>query len=69
MTLSVKYRFNGGSEQTLPNWPALDSNGASAQICTDPGTPLGTYAFTAMQNSQNAGYEWIPVATAIEVVP
>jgi hypothetical protein len=59
MTLDIYYSFGGGGGE-IPDWPVLDSNG-QAEICTDQFTPIGTYVFNYMRNSQNS--TWVALCT------
>jgi hypothetical protein len=64
MTLDVRYKFNGGPEQQINAWPALDANG-QAYICTDVQTVPGTYTFVAVRNTLNSA--WLGTNTPITV--
>ena len=67
MTLDVQYRLDGGPVQTLTGWPKLDENGRAENICTSLQTPIGTFEFTAIRNTETA--QWLPISTWVTVTP
>jgi hypothetical protein len=64
MTLDVQYRYEGGPVYTLAGWPRLDESGR-ANICTSVQTPLGTFEFTAIRNTETS--QWNPISTSVTV--
>jgi hypothetical protein len=67
MTLDVQYRYDGGPVQTLTSWPRLDGIGRAENVCTSLQTPIGTFEFTAIRNTETA--QWLPVSTWVTVTP
>ena len=67
MTVDVPYRYEAGPVQTLIRWPKLDQNGRAENICTTQQTPLGTYEFTAVRNTDTD--QWLPVSSGLTVTP
>ena len=67
MTVDVQYRYESGPVQTLIRWPKLDQNGRAENICATQQTPLGTYEFTAVRNTDTN--EWLPVSSRLTVTP
>jgi WD40 repeat protein len=65
MTLDIQYRLNKGPVQTITRWPVLDANGRAENICTSSTTPLGTFEFTAIRNTDTT--RWTPISAVITV--
>jgi hypothetical protein len=64
VTLHVQYSFNGVPQGAIYNWPSLDANGVSGDLCTSGATTPGSYLYTAAMNP--AEENW--TATSSEVV-
>jgi Kelch motif len=65
MAVDVQYRYEGGSPQTLIRWPRLDQKGRAENICASQQTPVGTYEFSAIRNSETG--QWQPVSSWVTV--
>ena len=69
MTLDVTYTLNGGSQQTISRWPALNASGTNiTAICVSAVSHLGTYVFTGIRNTLNSSLPFVPVSAQIIVV-
>ena len=64
MTLDLRYRFNGGSTQTITGWPTLNSSGEYS-ACTSSSNPVGTYVFTGYKNTLASS--WISTSKTVRV--
>ena len=64
MTLDLRYRFNGGSTQTITRWPTLNSSGEYS-ACTSSSNPVGTYVFTGYKNTLASS--WISTSKTVRV--
>ena len=66
MRLDLRYRKDGGSEQTITGWPTLNSSG-EASACPDLDSQVGDYVFTAYKNTQAS--TWLSSNEDLEVLP
>jgi hypothetical protein len=67
MTLDVQYRLNGSLVHTITGWPKLNEEGRAENICTSLQTPIGTFEFTAIRNTETT--QWVPISTWVTVTP
>ena len=66
MTLDLRYRFNGGTTQTITGWPTLNANGES-EACTSTSNPVGSYVFTGYKNTEASN--WLSISRTVVVKP
>ena len=68
ITLDVEYSLNGIAQTPINGWPAILGGGSSNGLCTSASTPLGTYTFTGIRNTLNAGMPYATVNAQVTVI-
>ncbi len=69
MTLDVTFTLNGVPADPVIGWPRLNENGVNTDpICVTEEASVGTYVFTGIRNTLNAGSLFVPVHAGVTVV-